>query len=173
MPETELRPMTIGDLDRLGEIDRTEYVDAFYDQKGSEIALRSIEPFTGGWWPDLETTIEFCRGHMREGAEALGAFDGDTLIGIAMLTPEIESGVAQLSFLQVTAAWRRKGIASRLLDEALTRAEALGQQSVYVTATPTRSAIGFYLKAGFSPTEKVIPRLFELEPEDIHMVRAL
>ncbi|MBU1173915.1 MAG: GNAT family N-acetyltransferase [Alphaproteobacteria bacterium] len=165
--------LAIGDLDRIVEIDHTERVEATYVQTGGAIALRPIEPFVGGWWPDVETTIAFCRDHMRAGAEALGAFDGGALIGIAMLTPGIEPGVAQLSFLQVSAAWRRHGIATRLLRILLDRARALGHARVYVTATPTPSAVGFYLRAGFVPVKDPIPRLYALEPDDIHMLAPL
>jgi len=165
--------MGLDNLDRIAEIDRTEAVDAFYRQSGSEIVLEPIEPFIGGWWPDLETTIEFCRGHARAGAEILGAFADGRLIAIVMLTPNIEPGIAQLSFLQVSAAHRRQGIAARLLAEILERARVLGHRSIYVTATPTKSAVGFYRKAGFTPTADVIQRLYDLEPEDIHMVAVL
>ena len=173
MSTTVLKDMNIGDLDRIVEIDRTEYVDAFYRQTGTEIVLDPIEPFTGGWWPDVETTIAFCRGHMRRDARAIGAFDGQALIGIVMVTPDIAPAMAQLAFLHVTATWRRKGVATLLFDAAKAEARRGGHTAFYVTATPTRSAVGFYRRNGFAPTDRVIPELFALEPEDIHMVMAL
>jgi hypothetical protein len=41
---------------------------------------------------------------------------------------------------------------------------------VYVSATPSESAVGFYTSMGFTPTPDPIPELFALEPEDIHMI---
>ena len=172
MPDIDLKDLTPADLDRIVEIDRTERIEAQYVQSGGTITLRSIAPFIGGW-PDLPETIEFCREHMRSGAEAIGAFCGDRLVGIVMVTPDIAPAMAQLSFLHVTAGFRRQGIGARLLDEAMKRARNNGHRSIYVTATPTQSAVGFYLSCGFSPTEEPIPRLFALEPEDIHLIARL
>ena len=41
---------------------------------------------------------------------------------------------------------------------------------MYISATPTGSAIGFYLAHGAVLAEPVHPVLFDLEPEDIHLV---
>ncbi len=166
------RDLSLEDVDRIVEIDRMEHVDAFYRQTGCDIRLEPITPFDGGW-DDLPETIEFCRGHMRRSARAVGAFDGDSLIGIAMVTPNIAPGMAQLSFLHVTAGWRRHGLGAQLFQTVLAEARNSGHTQLYVTATPTRSAVGFYLDAGFAPTDQPIPELLALEPEDIHMIMAL
>ena len=49
-------------------------------------------------------------------------------------------------------------------------AKACDAKRLYVSAVPSESAVGFYLKQGFEPTEDVHPDLYELEPEDIHMI---
>ena len=59
----------------------------------------------------------FCRSHLRSGARALGAFDGDRLIGIGLMTPTIRPGVAQLAYLHVSREYRRGGVATRPFDE--------------------------------------------------------
>lgn len=166
------RNLTFDEIGLIAGIDRMEHVDAFYRQIGRDITLEPIAPFDGGW-VDLPETIEFCRDHMRRGARAVGAFDGESLIGIAMVTPNIRPGMAQLSFLHVTAAWRHKGLATQLLAAAKAEAAEGGHEQIYVTATPTRSAVGFYLNAGFAPNDQPIPELLALEPEDIHMILTL
>ena len=52
-------------------------------------------------------------------------------------------------------------------------AEVDGHAGIYVSATPSESAVGFYREQGFVPTLDVHPELYELEPEDIHMVKSL
>jgi hypothetical protein len=47
-----------------------------------------------------------------------------------------------------------------------------GHETLYVSATPSGSAIGFYRSEGFAPAEP-LPELFEKEPEDIHMIKRL
>ena len=44
---------------------------------------------------------------------------------------------------------------------------------MYVSATPSESAVGFYRSLGFEQVTAVNPQLFALEPEDIHMILPL
>jgi hypothetical protein len=44
---------------------------------------------------------------------------------------------------------------------------------LYVSATPTRGTVDFYVSQGFTPLATPDERLFALEPEDIHMERVL
>jgi N-acetylglutamate synthase-like GNAT family acetyltransferase len=60
-----------------------------------------------------------------------------------------------------------------LVEEILKLAREKGATSIYVSATPSESAIGFYRSMRFDLAEKVNKVLFELEPEDIHMTRPL
>jgi hypothetical protein len=50
-------------------------------------------------------------------------------------------------------------------------AQQAGVQMMYVSATSTASAADFYLNCWFEPAEEPNSELFELEPEDIHMMR--
>lgn len=45
-----------------------------------------------------------------------------------------------------------------------------GATHLYVSATPTGSAVGFYTSKGFAPTDTPHPDLLAEEPEDIHMI---
>jgi hypothetical protein len=42
-----------------------------------------------------------------------------------------------------------------------------------VSATPSESAVGIYLRMGFEPVDEPLVELYELEPEDIHMAKML
>jgi hypothetical protein len=48
-----------------------------------------------------------------------------------------------------------------------------GARRVYVSATPSGSAVGFYRSQGFALTRDPVPELLALEPEDIHMIKEL
>lgn len=81
--------------------------------------------------------------------------------------------MAQSALLHVSREQRRNGIASLIatrIEEAAIRA---GAHKLYVSATPTRSAVSFYRSRGFKLSDDPIPELLELEPEDIHMVKEL
>jgi hypothetical protein len=46
-------------------------------------------------------------------------------------------------------------------------------RELYVSANSSASAVGFYTRQGFAPTAHVNQRLYDLEPEDIHMTLPL
>jgi ribosomal protein S18 acetylase RimI-like enzyme len=110
---------------------------------------------------------------MERGAITIGAFDGGKLAAIGVLTPSIRPMMAQLAYLHVSAPYRRKGIASEIARKLLAYARAVGSRRVYVSATPSQSAVGFYRSFGFEVTEEPLQELLELEPDDIHMILEL
>jgi ribosomal protein S18 acetylase RimI-like enzyme len=95
------------------------------------------------------------------------------MVGIAVLRPGLSEGTAQLAGLFVSADYRRMGVAKRLTDEIVRLARESGARWLYVSATPSESAVGFYTSQGFRPTEHPNSELFALEPEDIHMIKQL
>jgi N-acetylglutamate synthase-like GNAT family acetyltransferase len=64
---------------------------------------------------------------------------------------------------------RGAGLGLTLFEKAVARARALGARRLYVSATPSESTVGFYLRRGCRVTDDVDAELFELEPEDIHL----
>lgn len=107
------------------------------------------------------------------GGVVLGALDGERLAGVAVLVPRLSDaptpGTAQLYYLHVSRPYRRQGVATRLVREIIRRARESGARELYVSATPSPSALSFYGSFGFVPVAEPHPRLFALEPEDIHM----
>ncbi|THD60679.1 MAG: N-acetyltransferase [Bradyrhizobium sp.] len=70
------------------------------------------------------------------------------LIATAALLP-YSSGNAWISMVLVTAAWRRRGLATRLIDQCLATAEYRGL-TPWLDATPAGAAV--YGPLGFKPT---------------------
>jgi ribosomal protein S18 acetylase RimI-like enzyme len=103
----------------------------------------------------------------------LGAFDGKRLIGLASIRFCLSGNTAQLVSLYVDREYRRRGIATQLTREIICLARESGAGKLYVPATPSESAVGYYISQGFHPTHEVNQELFELEPEDIHMIKIL
>jgi GNAT superfamily N-acetyltransferase len=77
-----------------------------------------------------------------------GIRDGDHLIATAALLP-YTSGNAWISMVLVTANWRRRGLATRLLDACLEAAAKRGL-TTWLDATPAGAAV--YGPLGFTPT---------------------
>jgi len=167
--------MNPDELGKIRDIDRCEVIRTGYRQEGSKIIAFDVNWDDDGW---LEGDGEHSFGEMIRGAErqlelggtAIGAFDGDRLAGIAIYRPRLTQDMAQLALLHVSNGYRRQGVASRLYDEILRMAHGDGATHLYVSATPTGSAVGFYRTKGFEPTDEPDPGLLAEEPDDIHMV---
>src|SRR5881227_3777942 len=77
-----------------------------------------------------------------------GVRDGKQLVATAALLP-YASGNAWISMVLVTANWRRRGIATRLVDACLDAATKRGLTS-WLDATPDGAKV--YGPLGFTPT---------------------
>lgn len=172
------RRLTRGDLARIGDIDRTEQIDVLYVQHGER-----LERVEGDWsaraWLEGEGEHSVgaqraaCERLLDDGAVALGAFDGSRLVGIGVVLPHLRPGLAQLAFLHVSAGYRAAGIGRRLSDELERIAREAGDTDIVVSATPSENTVRFYLGRGYAPLAEPLPELYELEPEDVHMAKAL
>jgi ribosomal protein S18 acetylase RimI-like enzyme len=162
------------DVSLIGVIDATESGSVVYYYRDAEVVAEREEWHRPRWSGDeVETHIKSAENVLRKGGVLLGAFVGDILVGFASLLYVLEGDMAQLANLQVSRDYRRRGIATVLVKELLELASEKGAKSIYVSATPSESAIGFYRRMGFDLAEKVNKELYELEPEDIHMTRPL
>ncbi|NIM94210.1 MAG: GNAT family N-acetyltransferase [Anaerolineales bacterium] len=167
------------EVHRIAELDRSEHVTINYVVQDGALEKVEVDWHVPPWSVQGEEEhsvahmIEFCQDHLHNGARMLGAFDGEKLVGIGILRPELSHHMAQLDFLHVSRAYRRRGIASRITRELCKLAVDDGAEKVYVSATPSESAVDFYLSQDFHLTMDVRPELFALEPEDIRMVKEL
>ncbi len=180
MTDVSCRRLDARELERLGEIDRTEAIDTLYVQHGAELEER-----TGGnwsappWFTDgssehsVPHQIDECERHLAAGGIALGAFLGERLVGIGIVRPHIRPGTAQLAYLHVSNGFRGRGVGGRLSDELERLAREGGDTKIVVSATPSLNTVRFYRRRGFEPMGEPLPELYELEPEDIHMEKAL
>ena len=106
----------------------------------------------------------------------MGALDGDRLAGVAVLgNRPISDDAEMLQFvlLHVSEKYRRQGVASRLVEKLIEIAKERGAKRLYISSTPSDSAIGFYFSLGSKLGPKVDKELYEWEPEDIHLVLEL
>jgi GNAT superfamily N-acetyltransferase len=160
----EIRELAPDELHLASGIDVTEDGWIVLEQDGAEIISRAEEwhrpPRSAERWSEFEAGWS---AFIPTSGCALGAFDRDRLVGIATLRRGVRAGTDQLEALFVDRAHRRLGVAAR----------AGGARLLYVSATPSESAVGVYTSRGFQPTTEPIPELLALEPDDIHMVLGL
>jgi GNAT superfamily N-acetyltransferase len=174
-----IRVLPNHEFGRIGEIDRAEYVTAIYQVVDGTLQVEAVQmdipPWSGtGDGPhSVGGLIQCWQPVLEESGLLLGAFAGDQLAAFAMLRHRLTPTMAQLALFFVSRPFRRQGAGSRLLHEVEHYARAGGATELYVSATPSASAIGFYTRHGFRLNPQPDEELFRLEPEDIHMVKLL
>ena len=169
-----LKPMSPAELSRVEEIDVSESGHLVYHYREGKIETKRQAWHRGhrdaAVWANY---IKRWNAVLERGGVALGAFDGTRLVGIAVLEYHLTERMAHLVALFVSKDSRRHGVAAQLTQKVMRLAKAQGADQLYVSATPSESAIGFYLSQGFALAKQVHQELYALEPEDIHLLRQL
>ena len=179
LAEISYRGLDAADLDRIGEIDRTERIETMYVQRGTRLEERegdwSALPWSsaGEGQHSVAHQRAECQRHLAAGALGVCAFDGEHLVGIGLVTPDVRPGVAQLAFLHVSHGHRGRGLGGRLAEELERLARDHGDTTMVVSATPSGNTVRFYLGRGFEPMAEPLPELHALEPEDVQMHKTI
>jgi len=174
-----IKQMKNSDIRRIAEIDRSEHVTLSYKYKDGKLETQEVDWHVPRWSTDsshefsVEARTKRWTPILEKGGVMLGAFDRDLLVGFAILRYKLTESMAELAALYVSKDYRRQGIAEKLTTETSRLAKEGGARELYVSATPSQSAVGFYKSQGFRLAEKVNKELYELEPEDIHMMKIL
>lgn len=177
---SEIRTLGVGDVGIIATIDRAEHVEVEYTVVDGRIVERpasitEIPPWdpvgTGPW--SVAAQIAFCEPLIAGGALLFGAFDGDEPLGLAVVDVSFEPSLAWLAYLHISRPHRRRGVASALWETSAEAAIAAGATSMYVSAAPTGSAVGFYLSRGCELADPAHPALHAKEPDDVHLVCSL
>jgi GNAT superfamily N-acetyltransferase len=168
----EIRELARGELTRVYDIDDSDDGDVVYVVTAGRLMATPLE-----WQRPRRTPERWDQASARweaildRGGAVYGALLVDSVVGVAVLRPRLTPARAQLQSLFVSRAYRRQGVANRLVGEVERGAITSGARELYVSATPSVPAVGFYLTRGFRVTEDVDPDLFAQEPEDIHLIK--
>jgi len=161
------------DIQQIWSIDRSEKIDAEYYFRDGALSLRSIDIDVTGWpvgEPEKRAPIlEMIYDH---GGWLYGAFDSQALVGVIILTASFVSTVREqleLKFLYIDQAYRKQLLGQNLFKRAVKEAARRDAKGLYISASPTKRTIDFYMRMGCSPVVKPDAKLYELEPDDIHL----
>lgn len=172
------RELTPDEAARVGEIDRTEEVRVGYRVDAGRLICMDVVWDSSPWRMEgdehsVPGMTRFLETVLLHGGRMMGALDGDRLVGLAAFRPRLTETMGELAFLHVSNGYRRQGIASVLFDRVVEWAYESGARQLYVSATPSESAVGFYTRQGFSLASTPHPERFAQEPDDIHMIKQL
>lgn len=168
-----LRPLARAEISLIWTIDRAETIDGIYTLVDGALELRPEHFEAHGWPPgEAELYTPILLDCFDQGGWFCGAFEGDTLVGVVVLEGRFigrAHDMLQMKFLHVSRGMRGQGLGVRLFELARSVARERGAQRLYVSATPSRHTIDFYLHRGCRVTAEPDPDLYALEPEDIHL----
>lgn len=168
-----IRQLARHEIERVWSIDRSEIIDHVYYLRDGELVLEPEHYDLTGWPPGVaDESMPLLLDCYDRGGIFWGAFEGDDLVGVAVLDSRFIGRICdqlQLAFLHVSRSYRRIGLGRTLFEMAACRARRLGARRLYVSATPSQNTVDFYLRLGCTVTDDVDRHLFELEPDDIHL----
>lgn len=169
----ELRLLRRDEVPLVWAIDRTETIENVYYLVDGVLALRP-EHYDMIGWPagEEETYTPILLECFDRGGWFLGAFEGESLVGVSVLDTigrGRDGRLLQLEFLHVSRRHRGQGLGRRLFQETLSEARARHAAGLYISATPSENTIRFYTRLGCGVTETPDPELLAREPDDIHL----
>lgn len=171
--------MKNSEISRIGEIDCSEHATSDYLYRDGKLERREVDWHVPRWSTDghpersVQSRIKAWKPLLDKGGTMLGVFDQDKLVGFVIYRPDLTEDTAQLAVLYVSNGYRGRGIGSALTEKVIEMAITDGAWKLYVSATPSVPTVDFYRNRGFKLAEKVNKELYELEPEDIHMIMEL
>lgn len=169
------RELEESDLAGLSGIDRSDYSPSWcviekgvLVQEDRDFVHKGFDRDTWG-----EIAGEYAAALRNDTVILVGAYDGDSLVGIAGLDTSRTYGPSGNMFnfgpMWVSRDYRGRGIGRKLFRLMVEKASALPVDGLYVSATPVPATVGFYMAMGCGLLDCPDPELFALEPEDIHM----
>lgn len=167
---TKLTTETITDF---YHIDRSEIVDGLYYYRDGALVYEEKRFVDDGFSADEYADILARQKKILAlGGSVVGGYDGDQLVGIVSVENNLrgsQKNYVKMDILHISAAYRKHGIASELMRRASDIARSFGATKLYISATPSKNTIDFYMRKGCRLTEELDDELFAMEPEDIHL----
>lgn len=171
-----LRSLQSSEIDLIWQqISRRELITQNYIQNQQQLELIDCF-FDVQYWDSyhLENDPPKLKQLFAQGSIFIGAFDTfEKLVGVSVVSNQVIADYPQaklLHYFYVDADKQGQGIGSKLMQAAKESAKQLGADQLYISATPSRRTVDFYIKHGAEPLSAPDQQLWQLEPEDIHLL---
>ncbi|MBU3084535.1 GNAT family N-acetyltransferase [Acinetobacter seifertii] len=171
-----LRPLQYTEIDLIWQqISRRELITQLYIQKQEQLELTDCFYDVENWDDyHLENDPPKLKELYQQGASFVGAFNtSEKLVGISVVSNQHIADYPDAKLLQyfyVDADQQGQGVGSKLMQAAKESAKQLGALQLYISATPSKRTVDFYIKHGAVVLGHPDQHLWELEPEDIHLL---
>ncbi|WP_105614646.1 GNAT family N-acetyltransferase [Vallitalea okinawensis] len=161
------------EIEKMNEIDRREVINQIYYYRNGRLELEEehydMRGFPNG---ELEDLIERQYEIYDKGGCLYGAFEGSLLIGVTSIDNKLigqNKNYLKMDILFVSHDFRKLGIGAELIELVKGKAIEFGGKKLYISATPSKNTVDFYMRNGAVLVKELNQELYELEPEDIHL----
>ncbi|WP_432405222.1 GNAT family N-acetyltransferase [Wukongibacter sp. M2B1] len=169
----DYRILLRNEIESLRDIDRSERIEKSYYLEDEKLKIKDNYYNVRGWHPkELEYLISRLYDLYDRGGIIYGGFDSSHIVGMIALDSELigkNKDQLKLDILYISSKYRKKGIGRKLVECVIDRAKETSATKLYVSATPTQGTVDFYMRIGFDLASEINEKLFQLEPEDIHL----
>lgn len=161
------------EVELLREIDRSEVIENIYYHRNGQLVLEDefydMKGFPSG---ELDQLVNRLYKIFDQGGIVLGAFDDQRIAGIAALENKVRGrnhDRLKMDILHVSLSYRGQGVGTKLMELIKAEGKSIGAKKLYISATPSKNTIDFYLRMGCMLTDELDEELYNMEPEDIHL----
>lgn len=167
------RDLELHETGRIAEIDRAEEIAGYYILEHKALKFISAYEKVKAFDPlELNDLLHHQQKLLEEGGKVIGAFSGIALVAVVSVERKKRgsgSNYCKMDILYVSKNYRGLNIGKHLLEESKKVARFFGAEKLYISATPTKHTIDFYLKQGAVITQEPDEELLKKEPDDIHL----
>ena len=176
MSEITYRPLRLDEAARIREIDASQFVGrAWRDVNGVKrlVEINYQDPdFPNGF----ENHLDAIRKTITSGGSALGAWQGERLIGFCTVNTEFygfKYKYVLLDQIFISLPNRSKGIGKQLFIRAAADAVKFGAEKLYICAGSSEETIAFYKALGCVEAIEINAELYEGDTRDIQLEYSL
>jgi GNAT superfamily N-acetyltransferase len=156
---TTIRRLQIDEIPTIGQIDKSDVVDAQYVCRGQPdglgLFLKCVKvdpPEEEPNWGEIELADRYAlwrRNYEEEGAVFIGAFVDNTIVGICAVVKLKDRRTAEIYTLQVDKDHRKQGLGTTLLARAESQCTTWGCLQLFTYTTFKASSLDFYRSKGY------------------------
>ncbi|HIJ64996.1 MAG TPA: GNAT family N-acetyltransferase [Candidatus Hydrogenedentes bacterium] len=154
-----IRQLALDEIPKIGQIDNSDVVDARYvcipNTEGLGLSLQRVvvePPEHEPNWGEEELSCRYAlwrRNVEEEGAVFFGAFVGDALAGVSLMTKFPDGQTAELYALHVDRQHRRQGLGAALMERVENQCAAWDCAQLLTYTTLKASSLDFYRSRKF------------------------
>ena len=168
----DYRQLLAYECERISEIDASTFVKRAWRKVDSGKQWVGInwqdDDFPGGYDNHLAALKEI----FIKGGFAIGAFDGERLIGFCSVSLDVfgkQHKYALLDQIFISKKYKRKGIGRKLFYMSADKARKHGADKFYICAGSSEDTLAFYASLGCKDAEEINQELYESDPNDVQL----